>query len=350
MQMRIPSVGLMRQMQEEQAASETLGIPWTSRIFVPEGRHNRICVEANMSPQYGLAFKRAYYNWLLKESNNYDIMLLRYSTNDFFQLKFLSCCSIPVLFVHHTIEVPEIFASRGFFSKIKAMVEWGLGPVSIRKASGIVAVTGEIAEYESYRSGRDSAAAFIYPNGIGYNNNSSCTDNRTGDFPEILFVGSNFPDWHGLDLLMDSVSGCSSRFLINLVGDLTDEQRQRAVSDGRYVIHGVMKPVDIEHLSGRCWVGLSSFALQRKGMRDACPLKVREYLRSGLPVYSGHKDVFDEDMTFYRVGRCDIDDILAFACEMRSVDKEVVARTAQLYIDKKIILSRLYEQLCRDFV
>lgn len=37
-------------------------------------------------------------------------------------------------------------------------------------------------------------------------------------------------------------------------------------------------------------IGIGTLALHRKGMKEASPLKVREYLAYGLPVILGYKD------------------------------------------------------------
>jgi len=94
-------------------------------------------------------------------------------------------------------------------------------------------------------------------------------------------------------------------------------------------------------LSERAWVGLSSFALERQSMRQACTLKVREYLSRGVPVYAGYDDVFPEGFSAYRKGPASISLILSYAREMRHMGKVDIARQAESFISK----SRLVEGL-----
>jgi len=81
------------------------------------------------------------------------------------------------------------------------------------------------------------------------------------------------------------------------------------------------------------------------GMEEACTLKVREYLAVGLPVFSGYTDVFPEEFRFYRKGSASIEEILAYAREVSTCDKEQVASDASKYISKKSILERFYHDL-----
>jgi hypothetical protein len=47
---------------------------------------------------------------------------------------------------------------------------------------------------------------------------------------------------------------------------------------------------EYEPLIAGCTAGIGTLALHRKGMDEACPLKVREYLAYGLPVILGCAD------------------------------------------------------------
>ncbi len=61
----------------------------------------------------------------------------------------------------------------------------------------------------------------------------------------------------------------------------------------------------------------------------------------GLPVYSGHKDVFPIEFQYYRNGPIDIDLIVKYAMQCINVKREVVAASAREYIEKEILLSKL---------
>jgi hypothetical protein len=114
------------------------------------------------------------------------------------------------------------------------------------------------------------------------------------------------------------------------------------------VAHGKKDAAFIRRKTAEAWVGLSSFALHRQNMRQACTLKVREYLRLGLPVYAGYQDVFQDTFPYFRQGECNMADLLHYAREVRTSSPVAVAAAARPYIDKKVLLGSLYESLRRQ--
>jgi hypothetical protein len=94
--------------------------------------------------------RKEFYNWLLNESLNYDIILLRYSVHDPFLLAFLHKVLIPTYLVHHTLELPEL-NSLGVLGKCRGQADSLLGRACISRAAGIIGVTQEIVEFEQTR-------------------------------------------------------------------------------------------------------------------------------------------------------------------------------------------------------
>jgi hypothetical protein len=186
----------------------------------------------------------------------------------------------------------------------------------------------------------------LYPNGILYaEGDSQPADERTG-IPEIAFVASRFYSWHGLEALLDSMAGSGEEALLHLVGTLPATVGEKASRDSRVRLHGPLGRSELEALIGRCWVGLSSFGLNHMGMSEACTLKVREYLRSGLPVYAGHLDsALPINFAYFRHGNADWTSIVEYARYVRRFDRTAVARAARPFIDKKILLAALHSSL-----
>jgi glycosyltransferase involved in cell wall biosynthesis len=343
-QTRTPALGIYHQMLQEQAAAIALGIPWTSCLYSTCEETSPINVRIENTTNRYLSSKFSYYKWLSKEANKYDLVLLRYLGGDALQWLFLKHCKTQVMTVHHTLEVPEIEANDDIRSKAKAHLEKKIAPRQFTLGKGIVAVTQEILDYECSRASNKIENKFIYPNGIEYPDDFSLQDQRGDVIPEILFVANHFSPWHGLDLLIRSTQTSRVPFKLHLIGEITQDQRESIGLDRRYIIHGRRTIAEISALVPRCWIGLSSFALYRKKMTQACTLKVREYLRYGIPVYSGHRDVFDNQVEFYRCGECDIDSIIQFAHKVRSLSRKEVSEKARTYIDKSILLKRLYAE------
>ncbi|NML46555.1 glycosyltransferase family 4 protein [Ramlibacter sp. G-1-2-2] len=340
-------------MEWEQAAARQLGLDWDVRIFCPEGSIERSEVVV-YAPAIGvpdsrlaklvtwLRVKIAYYKWLRERMAEVDVFMLRYYVHDPFQLLFLLTCKKPVVLVHHTLEVPEL-SLQGQSGRIRAALEWALGPFCIRAASLIAGVTNEIVSYELERSNARAKPRLTYPNGILYTDATVIDDRADG--PEIIFVAGHFSAWHGLDLLLDALEASSANCVIHLVGQLSREDQVRADRDLRIRCHGVLSAAAIRDISRRCSLGLSSLALHRNKMKEACTLKVREYLMMGLPVYAAYKDVFPTDFPFFKEGAPDLDQIVEYAKQCASFSREEVSSQSRVHIEKSILLGQFKSQL-----
>lgn len=350
-----PVNGIVAQMSWEQQAADQLGLSWQTRAFtaaqgkVPETIRVDSGVQVSGQNKFKLAwawivFRVRYVRWL-REQTDVDVFILRHSVHDPFQYFFIRSCSKPVYLVHHSKELPEL-AGGGLIGKLRAGAEAVLGRWSIRRAAGVIGVTPELSEYECARAGQADKYTFTYPNGVMYgpSSNVALPDQRT-DQPELLFVASHFYDWHGLDLLLDAMERTQKDFRLHVVGIVFDADLARCQNDPRIVLHGTLNAMQIAALVERCWVGLTSFALDRKGMQQACTLKVREYLMLGLPVYSGHQDVFDARFPFYRLGEVDMEAILDYAHTVRTASKAEVSKQAEPFIAKTNLLAGLAQAL-----
>lgn len=352
--------GVMNQMAWEQKVANALGLEWDSRLYCPSSSafSGPTLKKSHLSPSEGgsklfgrlvfwFKFRKAYYGWLKDQAGKYDVILLRHSKYDPFRPGFIKSSMVPVFTVHHTLELAEIRQGNSWTEHPKAIVEKFLGALGISSAKGIIGVTQEIVEHQLSRVNNENIGSYVYPNGIVIDKEaiSSISDNRSSSVPEILFVASNFSPWHGLDRLLSTLNTTNRKFVLHIVGRASDSQKTLALNDSRVVFHGLCTEKEISELSERSWVGLSSFALDRISMKDACTLKVREYLSSGLPVYAGYSDVFPDDFPGYRKGPPDICKILNFAQETRHLEKIAIAESAVPYISKKALVNRLEKWL-----
>lgn len=353
-----PTAGILKQMQLEQTAATALKLPWQTVMYRPcldtsppqadsiEIGDMHIKHHPNLSGwkkiRNWLSLRHHYYEWLHRQ--DCDIHLLRYYVHDPLQLAFIRQARKPVWLVHHSFEIPELALPGTSFAKLRAGLERFIGHRCIAAADGIIGVTPELADYQYRRGGRQEQTTLVYPNGYAVTADP-LTDNRSQKHIELLFVASHFDAWHGLDLLLDTLAANTAFFTLHLVGTLNSQQQARAATDGRIRLHGLLDKPAIDTLTQQCWLGLSSFALFRKNMTQACTLKVREYLSQGLPVYSGHADIFPPDFAYYRHGPADIDAILDYARVMRKVSREQVRQNATPFIDKSRLLQQLYQAL-----
>lgn len=352
--LRYPSAGILKQMSWEKEAAQGLGLNWDVKVSCPQGSTSESSIVRFSKPITSNRSKLAqvrdwfgvrieYYLWLKVFESEVDIFILRYSPYDPIQFAFSILCKKPVFLIHHTLEVPELTSSHRPLSKIRVVAERIIGKYSIRNSAAIIGVTQEIIDYEKKRIEQPEKPSILYPNGVMFNG-PTASDKR-GHIPELLFVSSYFESWHGLDLLFSNMQEHNKEFLLHVVGELSLGDRVLGEKDERIILHGRKSHDEIRLIADSCWLGLSSFALFRKDMKEACTLKVREYLMMGLPVYAGHKDTFPEDFEFYRNSELSIINILHFAVAMRGTSRELVACAAKPYIDKVEMVRSLSNRL-----
>lgn len=350
-----PSVGILNQIKDENAAAKELGIEWESKALLTESTHANdyldVCV--SQSTKVGLGTKHSNsdfnalqsrwntYKYLNDISSDYDVILLRYTYADPFQALSLRRIRTPIFTVHHTIETVELQLGKGIRGKSRMLAESALGPVNIRSAFGVIGVTKEIVEYELGRS-RTKKPSLVMPNGVLFENTKRVIDER-GDTPIVVFIASEFAPWHGLGILLRSLVKSTRGLELHLVGKVQKEDLQLVESDDRVVLHGSLTQEDLAPILARAWVGLSSFGLEKTGMKEACSLKVREYLAAGVPVYAGHRDCFPPEFEYFLECEPNIDQIVDFAVQMRNVDKRQIAVASRKYISKTEILSEAYD-------
>ncbi|MFV5366317.1 glycosyltransferase family 1 protein [Acinetobacter oleivorans] len=353
-----PSMGIVKQMSEEKYIVDKLGLDWSVRFFLPKGQENMSSIIKEAKYTNSIYLNRfiyklfawffiriEYYIWL-SQQKEVDIFLIRYSVHDVFQLMFLLLSKKPVFLVHHTLEEPELKMNNNFLGKLRYFSEKIIGKFCINASYGIVGVTNEIVEYEKSRIKNNSKRSLLFPNGINIRSHQNNDVFPNLSTIKILFVASEFSEWHGLDLILDDMkSNNNPSFELHLVGKLLSQDLECAKKDSRIILHGIQNKEFIENLANQCHVALGSFALERKNMKEACTLKVREYLSLGLPVYSGHKDVFPESFKFYKLGKPKINEILNYATDCSSYNRSIVVEEARNYIDKSVLTLKLYTDL-----
>jgi len=305
----------------EQAAADSLSLNWDVRVFLPnfgmlnpsDERLNQTIAQRDIRsfPQKLLDWRKLrkkYYSRLLSIEDDYDVFLLRYSLHDPFQNAFIKKTTKPVWTVHHTLEVPVLSCTRSIVGRARAWAESNIGRNTLEHVQGVIGVTDEIVGYELSRVATSQLSSAVYPNGIIYSN-FVAADERT-KIPELIFIASDFYPWQGLDLLLSELENNTDDLVLHLVGHLSKGDQNRVNRDSRVKFHGYLSRDQIQSLICRSSVGLTALALERKNMKQACTLKAREYLMMGLPVYSGHTDVFPTEFPYYRCGPVDLAAIL----------------------------------------
>jgi glycosyltransferase involved in cell wall biosynthesis len=152
---------------------------------------------------------------------------------------------------------------------------------------GFVPVTHELARV---------AAPFSLPsrviaNSVALASLSSLPPAPASAPPRLVFIGTARTPWHGLDRIAE-LACLFPDWGFDIVGD--DSSIWPSISSGpapeNLVFHGTLPRERYLPLLAAATATLGTFGLYRKGMHEACPLKVREYLAHGLPVIGACAD------------------------------------------------------------
>ena len=354
-----PGVGMLKQMEWEQCAAKNLRIQWTSKMYCPldsvepcsitefDGQVKRAGTGSFKSALNWIRLRRNYHRWLRINDVEFDVIIIRYYVHDPFQLWYALRCKKPLYFMCHTLAVDELGLGEGLRSFVRTNLERLIGRYCIQYADGILGISEQVVTHESARARSGKLLNHTYHNGILYGD-TICTamDKRSQRIPELLFVASFMP-WQGLEELLFQIKDSDQNFILHVAGTRSDTTQLLLDQEKRVIDHGVVGHDEVKEIAGSCWIGLSNMELEKKNMTENSPLKVRQYLMYGLPVY-GNKDVFPDSFPFYRVGGTNLTNILGFAQEMRSTSRLEVAERARKYIDKERILHELYSNLERD--
>lgn len=150
------------------------------------------------------------------------------------------------------------------------------------RARGMVFVTSELCAAPPFRGLR--AVRRVVANGVELGSYPQLLPRATGA-PRLVFVGTAGQPWHGIDKVL-TLARLQPDWQVDIVGShgLDSEPSSNVTW------HGPLSRSRLLPILERADVGIGTLALHRKGMDEACSLKLREYLAVGLPVVYGHQD------------------------------------------------------------
>jgi glycosyltransferase involved in cell wall biosynthesis len=198
-----------------------------------------------------------------------------------------------IVIEHNTIEIMELNKKK---NKREYFIEKYSGFIFRQLSHGIVGVTDQILKYELSRA-ITKKPGLVLANSI----NTSIYPSFKTQFTyskKMAFVG-HFNYWHGLDRMVDLLNDpLIKEFKLLVVGELAKTigkygdqgHLERLIADRRIVFTGPLFGKELENTLKECDIGIGSLASFRKGLEEACPLKVRLYLALGLPVMIGYDD------------------------------------------------------------
>lgn len=145
-------------------------------------------------------------------------------------------------------------------------------------AAALVCVTNELAR---------TLASFGKPTAVIANGADPeavpWTPAPANERPRAVFAGTPRLAWHGVDRLLE-LALALPEVDFDLVGP------QAAGAPPNVTVHGTLAGDAYWAVLAKADVAFGSLAMERAGLREGCPLKVREYLLTGLPVVVGYDD------------------------------------------------------------
>jgi glycosyl transferase family 4 len=147
--------------------------------------------------------------------------------------------------------------------------------------SGLVFVTHELARNPRFASFRGRRA--VIANSFDLDSARTVPPATTGT--HVVFMGTPEP-WQGVDHVLHLAS-LFPAWDFDLVGVSASEA---ATVPPNVRCHGFLSKADYAPIVGRAHAALGPLALYRNGLKEASPLKVREYLAYGLPTIIAHRD------------------------------------------------------------
>ena len=157
----------------------------------------------------------------------------------------------------------------------------------LKKADALVFVTNELSLSSSFLGFTNNRE--VIANGINCVDFPFVAEPKNSN-PKICFIGSPNQLWHGLDRLIQ-LAEMLPESTIHIIGPSKDEcLKLWGYSLANIIFHGYLSAELAKPLIANMDVGISTLALYRKKMEEACPLKSRQYLAQGIPMIVASSD------------------------------------------------------------
>jgi len=222
---------------------------------------------------------------LLEDLANFspDIVYFRYNTWSRTLSKILNKYS--VITELNTYDLGEFWVMFKKEKTVKSLLRYLayklLRAKVLSRVAGIIGVTKEIA-YHPSNVKYNKPTTFI-PNGINLDEfqivkNTNIQLDRIG----LFFIGSPGALWHGVDII-EIMAKKLPEHDFHIVG-------MDGEDSSNLFWHGYLQKSEYTEILKKCHICIGSLALYRNEMKEACTLKVREYLAYGYPVVLGYQD------------------------------------------------------------
>jgi len=103
--------------------------------------------------------------------------------------------------------------------------------------------------------------------------------------PQMVFIGTANQPWNGIDILIEIAARTVDKLEFHVIGMINETSVPSNIT-----FHGEMNKEEYSEIIKKSDIGIGTLALDRKGMIEASPLKIREYLSFGLPIIINYID------------------------------------------------------------
>lgn len=291
----------------------------------------------------------------------YDRIILRYpsavalSFKKFFK-------KYPIITEHHSDTEAELESLEiGYLNPLRLFLEKHNAPKLLSCVRGIIGLTDEIRK-KYVQLTNQSIPSSVISNGIQVRNFPLTRFKKfDGKLLNIIFISSTFYPWQGLDRLLQGLSRYSGNLRINLflAGIISSKKKRTLESFNNKNLHihclGLLSRQGLDEYFKHSNIAVSTLALYRKNMNEACPLKTREYTARGIPFVFAYDDVdIPEKMEFALKlpntdSLVDISELIQFAEKTSKIpDLSIKMRKfAENNMDWKIKIQQMYELVSR---
>ncbi|HEY0444518.1 MAG TPA: hypothetical protein VGC90_09870 [Candidatus Limnocylindrales bacterium] len=204
-----------------------------------------------------------------------DVLYVRW---DLFYPPMLWFPRAPLALEINTDDVAEYALGR----RVRELYNRATRGILMRRARAMVFVTQELSGAAAFR--RYHGRHLVVTNGIDLRSFPSLAapDNPR---PRLVFVGSAGQPWQGVDKVV-TLAALRPDWGIDVVGISSPERE----ATPNITWHGSLDRPDVLRVLARADAAIGTLALHRKGLSEASPLKVREYLAVGIPTFYGCSD------------------------------------------------------------
>jgi glycosyltransferase involved in cell wall biosynthesis len=288
--------------------------------------------------------------------NQYDYIIIRYMVPDISSKRFIKKYGYKVITEHHTNELVELQSYKGISNKLRYMMEKVFAPNFLSKVKGIIAVTYEIEQIELGRSNIQNST--VISNGIDVNKTkiTRCKEFDSSSIT-LIFVASFTALWQGVNRVLEGLSQYDGTVKVTflIVGGISQDCKKKISKINRVNVEikvlGEKHNSDLDKLFEQSDIAISSLALHKKNMKEACSLKTREYIARGIPFVYGYDDTdLTGDETFaLKVPAndepLDIEEIIKFSQKVSQIEglSYTMRDFAKENLDWKIKIQKMYD-------